>query len=50
MITEKRTSLGDKGSARDSLITDDVAHCLRHNQNYERDMRQALPFARNVGM
>ena len=46
MITEKGTSVGDKSSATDRLINDDVAVCLRHNQNYARGLRQALPVAR----
>ena len=45
MITEQRTSVGDKSCANDRMITDDVAVYLRHNQNYERGMHQALPFA-----
>ena len=46
MFTEKGTSLGDKSSATDWLITDGDAVCLRHNQNYSRDLRHALSFAR----
>ena len=46
MIIEKGTSLGDTRS--DRLITDDVAVCLRHNQHFAPDLRQAMPFARNV--
>ena len=48
MITEKRTSLGDKHSATDKLIIDDIMVCVRQNQNYALGLRQALPFARNV--
>ena len=48
MITVKGTSVGDKG-ATDRLIPDDVAVCLRHNQNYARDLRHVLHSARNVG-
>ena len=44
---EKRTSLGDKNSAAARLISDDVAVCVRHNQNYARGLPQALPFAIN---
>ena len=39
MITEKGTSEGDKGYLADWPITDDVAVCLRHNQNYARDLQ-----------
>ena len=45
MITDKGTSVGDKSSVTDMLITDDVTVCLRHNHNYARCLRQALPFA-----
>ena len=48
MITEKGTSVGDKGFVTDRLTNDDVAVCLRHNQNYSRGLRQVLPFARNI--
>ena len=48
MITEKGTAVGDKGSATDMLMTDDVVVCIRHNQIYARDLHQALPFAGNV--
>ena len=47
MITAKETSEGNKSYATDRLITYDVEIFLRHNQNYSRDLRQALPFARN---
>ena len=48
MITEKGTPVGDKGSATDRLVTDDVTVCLRHNQNYARNLGQGLRFARNI--
>ena len=40
MITEKGTSVGDKSSARDRLIINDVTVCLRHNHTYARGLRQ----------
>ena len=48
LITEHGTSVRDPSSASDRLIFDDVAVCLRHNQNYARDLLQALPVARNI--
>ena len=39
---------GDKSSAPDRLITDDIAVGMRHNQSYARYVNQALPFARYV--
>jgi len=45
IFTEKGTSLGDKTSA---MITDNSAVCLFYNQSNVQDLRQALPFARNV--
>jgi len=48
MITEKGTSVEDTSSATVRHITDDVAVCIRHDQNYARGLRQVLPFARNV--
>ena len=30
------------------LIADDVAVCLRHNHNYARDLRQTLPFVKQL--
>ena len=48
MVTEKGTLVGNKSSATDRPTTDDVAECLRHNQNYARGLRQVLPFTRKV--
>ena len=41
MVTEKGTLVGDKSSATDRLLTDDVAVRVRHNQNYARGLHQA---------
>ena len=48
MITEKGTPVGDKGSVKDSLMTDDVEVCLCQITNYVRRFRQARRFARNI--
>jgi hypothetical protein len=48
MVIEKGNAPGDKRPATESLITGDVAICLRHNTNYARDLRQAKQFARNI--
>ena len=47
MNTEKLTSVGDKSSAKEWLITEEVVVCLCDNKNYARDLRQALNFARH---
>jgi len=43
MITEKGTTLGDKSSATDRLITDDVMVCVCHTKKLS--MRLASGFA-----
>ena len=48
IITEKGTSVKGNDSAKNRLITDDVAVFLRRNQNYARGPRQVLHVARNV--
>ena len=41
MVTERGTSVRDKSTDTDRLITGDVTACLCHNQNYARDLCQA---------
>ena len=38
MMNEKGTSLGHKTSAKDRLNINEIAVCLRHNQNYAGDL------------